>query len=146
MPSAAPSRPKEPSVITANSPVTEADPVPTVDLKKLKPEDLVPCERWEEVLEEFKNVNPAVAGSLSGSRAAMAGNVIFITSENRFFITLFKVKENAVSLGETINRVLGGRYIIRARCSTSVEKQQSMAEELIKKAINSNIETVVDNS
>ena len=137
---------KPPEVLTASAPQTAADPVPTVDLKNLKPSDLVPCERWGEIMEEFKNVNPAVAGSLDGSTAATAGNIIFITSQNRFFITLFKVKENAVSLGTTINRVLGQRYIIKARCATTVDQQKSMAEQLVQKAIKSNIEVEMDNS
>ena len=127
---------KQPEVLTASAPQTEADPVPTVDLKNLKPSDLVPCERWGEIMEEFKNVNPAVAGSLDGSTAATAGNIIFITSQNRFFITLFKVKENAVSLGATINRVLGQRYIIKARCH-NCSGAENLAESLIKKAMES---------
>ena len=137
---------KEREELTASNPVAEADPAPTVDIRKLRPEDLIPCTRWDEVLTEFRNVCPAVAGSLDGSTAATAGNVIFITSQNRFFITLFKVRENAVALGETINRVLGQKYLIRARCATTVDEQKSMAEQLIKKAIDSNIETAVDNS
>ena len=137
---------KEREELTASNPVTEADPAPTVDIKKLRPEDLRPCTRWDEVLTEFRNVCPAVAGSLDGSTAATAGNVIFITSQNRFFITLFKVRENALALGETISRVLGQKYLIRARCATTVDEQKSMAEQLIKKAIDSNIETAVDNS
>lgn len=137
---------KEREVLTAANPVSESDPAPSINLKKLRPEDLRPCARWEEVLEEFRKVSPAVAGSLDGSVAATAGNVIFITSQNRFFITLFKVKENALALGETISRVLGQKYLIRARCATTVDQQKSMAEQLIKKAIDSNIETAVDNS
>lgn len=144
-PKTAPAR-KEREELTASNPVTEADPAPTVDIKKLRPEDLRPCTRWDEVLTEFRNVCPAVAGSLDGSSAATAGNVIFITSQNRFFITLFKVRENALALGETISRVLGQKYLIRARCATTVDEQKSMAEQLIKKAIDSNIETAVDNS
>lgn len=143
---AAPQKAQQPEVLTASAPQTEADPVPTVDIKNLKPSDLIPCERWGEVLEEFKNVNPAVAGSLDGSVAATAGNIIFITSQNRFFITLFKVRENALSLGATIAKVLGQRYIIKARCATTVDQQKSMAENLVQKAIKSNIEVEVDNS
>ena len=136
----------EPEVLTARNPVPDTEPQPTVDIKKLRPEDLVPCDRWEDVMEEFRNVNPAVAGSLDGSQAATAGNIIFITSQNRFFIELFKKKENAVSLGETINRVLGQRFIIRAKCATTVEQQANMAEQLIKKAQESQIETAVEGS
>jgi len=135
----------EPEVLTANNPAPDTEPAPTVDLKKLRPEDLIPCERWSDVMEEFKNVNPAVAGSLDGSVAATAGNFIFITSQNRFFMTLFKEKENALSLSETINRVLGQRFIIKAKCATTVDQQKNMAEELIRKAQESKIETAVDN-
>ena len=144
--SGTPQQQQQPEVLTASSPPTEADPAPTVDIKTLKPSDLITCERWGEVLEEFKKVNPAVAGSLDGSVAATAGNIIFITSQNRFFITLFKVRENAVSLGSTISHVLGQRYIIKARCTTTVEEQKDLAQSLIKKAIDNKIETAVENS
>jgi len=137
---------EKPEVLAANNPAAESEPAPSIDLKKLKPEDLAVCERWNDVLEEFKKVNPSVAGSLEGSVAAYAGNVIFITAQNRFFITLFKNKENAVSLGETIARVLGQRFIIRARCAVSQQQQKSMAEQLVKKAIDSSIETAVENN
>lgn len=140
----APPNNEKPEVLSANNPAPE--PVPNVDISKLKPEDLVECDRWNEVLEEFKKINPSVAGSLEGSHAATAGNVIFITAQNRFFMTLFKVKENALPLSETINRVLGQRYVIRARCATSQAQQQSMAEKLVKKAIDSSIETAVENN
>lgn len=135
---------EKPEILSANNPAPE--PVPNVDISKLKPEDLVRCDRWDEVLEEFKKVNPSVAGSLEGSSAATVGNVIFITAQNRFFMTLFKVKENALPLSETITRVLGQRYAIRARCATSQAQQQSMAEKLVKKAIDSSIETAVENN
>ena len=143
---AAPQQAKQPEVLTASAPPSETDPAPTVDIKNLKPSDLIPCEKWGEVLEEFKKVNPAVAGSLDGSNAATAGNIIFITSQNRFFITLFKVRENALSLGSTINRVLGQRYIIKAKCATTVDQQKSMAEQIVQSAIKNNIEVEVDNS
>ncbi|MBR4628552.1 MAG: DNA polymerase III subunit gamma/tau [Ruminococcus sp.] len=136
--------PAAPEVLTARNPAPDTEPQPTVDIRKLRPEDLVPCDRWEEIMEEFRKINPAVAGSLDGSTAATAGNIIFITSQNRFFITLFKNKENAVPLSETISRVLGQRFIIRAKCATTVDQQKNMAEELIKKAQASQIETAVE--
>lgn len=145
MPASGQAAAAKPEVMEAKSPADE-EVRPNIDLKKLKPEDIHPCERWEEVLEEFRKVNPAVAGSLDGSFAGIAGNVIFITSKNRFFMTLFKTKENAVSLGETIDRVLGQHFLIRARCATTTDQQKNMAEQLIKKAIDSSIETAVDNN
>lgn len=97
-------------------------------------------------MEEFRRINPAVAGSLDGSYAASKGNVMCIFTPNRFFISLFKSsKENAVSLSKAIFNVLGQKYRISARCTATVEETKSMAEQLVKKAINSNIETAVDN-
>ena len=60
--------------------------------------------------------------------------------------TFFKNKENAVSLGRAIFNVLGQKYRLQARCTTSVEETKNLAEQLIQKAVNSNIETAVDNN
>lgn len=136
----------KPEVLTANNPAVEAEPVPNVDLGKLRLEDLPKLEKWDEVLEEFKKVNPAVAGSLEDSVAQYAGNVLFITARNRFFITLFKNRDNAMSLGGTLKKVLGQSFVIKARCAVSKEEQKSMAENLIKKAIDSSIDTAVENN
>lgn len=143
---AVPARSEKPEVLTANNPAAEAEPVPNVDLKKLRLEDLPLLDRWNDVLEEFKKVNPSVAGSLEGSEAKYAGNVLFITAKNRFFITLFKNKDNATSLSETLMKITGQRFVIRARCAVSKEEQKSMAESLIKKAIDSSIDTAVENN
>jgi DNA polymerase-3 subunit gamma/tau len=136
-------------VFTAASPASDSEPVPSanVDIRTVREDELVPCERWNDIMEEFRSINPAVAGSLEGSTAATKGNVLCIFTPNRFFITLFKgSKENAVSLGRAIQNVLGQRYRITARCTTSVEETKNLAEQVIKKAINSNIETAVDNN
>ena len=137
--------PKKQEILTAESPAIDAEPTPNVDTTSMKPEEYTPCDRWEEVLEEFKRLNPAVAASLEGSTAATAGNVIIIQSKNRFFITLLKSsKENAISLGRAIYNVLGQKYAIRARCTTTEEEQKNMAEQLIKKAQSSGISTDVE--
>ncbi|MBP5580804.1 MAG: DNA polymerase III subunit gamma/tau, partial [Ruminococcus sp.] len=132
-------------VLEASAAPADEKIIPTIDIKKLKPEDIIPCERWNDVLDEFRNINPAVAGSLDGSFAGTAGNYIFITAQNRFFMELFKVKENANSLGAAITNVLGQRFIIKARCATTVAEQKNLAESLIKKAVDSQIETAVEN-
>lgn len=137
----------QPEILTANNPVTESEPVPNVDIKKLRQEDMIPCSRWGEIVEELKKVKPDLAGALDGSYAFTAGNVIFINAINRFFVQIFKSnKDNAISLGDTINKILGQRYVIKARCATSVSEQKSMAEQIIQKAINYSIETAVDNN
>lgn len=137
----------QPEILTASSPVRETEPVPNVDIKKLKQNDFIPCSRWGEIVEELKKVKPDLAGALQGSYAATAGNVIFVTSINRFFVQIFKSnKDNALALSDTISRILGQRYVIKARCDTSVEEQKNMAEQLIKKAKDYSIETAVDNN
>ena len=136
-----------PDVLTANNPVRDTEPIPNVDIKNIKQEDMIVCSKWNEIVEELKNIKPDLAGTLDGSYALTAGNVIFITSKNRMFVHVFKnFKENAIALSNAINTVLGQRYIIKARCDTSVEEQKSMAEQLIQKAINYSIETAVDNN
>ena len=122
-------------------------PVFPVDIKTVKEDELTPCTRWNDIMEEFRRINPAVAGSLDGSSAASKGNVMCIFTPNRFFIDLFKSnKDNAISLSKAIYNVLGQKYRISARCTATVEETKSMAEQLIKKAINSSIETAVDNN
>lgn len=141
--------PQKREILTATSPANENEPQPNVpvDIKTVKENELTPCTRWEEIMEEFRRINPAVAGSLDGSTAASKGNVMCIFTPNRFFIDLFKSnKDNAVSLGKAIFNVLGQRYRISARCTATVEETKSMAEQLVKKAINSSIETAVDNN
>ena len=141
---AAAQAPAESEVMEASAAPADEKIVPTIDIRKLRPEDIVNCERWGDILEEFKHINPAVAGSLDGSFAGTAGNYIFITAQNRFFMELFKVKENAASLGTAISNVLGQRFIIKARCATTVTEQKNLAESLIKKAMENQIETAVD--
>ena len=122
------------------NPAVESEPKPNVDVKSLKIDELPEFEAWGKIFEEFKKVNPAVSGSLEGASVKNAGNVLLITAVNRFFITLFKKPENAMSLGETIYRVTGQRYAIRARCLVTKDEQRNMAESLIEKAKANNIE------
>ena len=118
---------------------TEASP----NAKKLRPEDFRPVENWMDILEEYRTVNPAVSGSLAESAAFVNGNVMLIVTKNRFFLTLLKNRENAQSLGDTVKRMLGREYKILGKCSESDQKE-NLAQNVIQKAINSNIETAVE--
>lgn len=122
--------------------VAEA-PKPAVDMSTLKASDFKPLVEWSEVLEEFTKVSPSVSGTLSGSRAFVYKNIMLIDTKNQFFLKLFKVKENFALLTETITKVMGKSYVIKARCSAAVENEQK-AGKLIEKAINSGIETAVE--
>ena len=111
--------------------------------KKLNPDDFKPVENWMDILEEYRNVNPAVSGSLAESSAFVNGNYMLIVTSNRFFLTLLKNRENAVSLRETVKRILGKEYKILGKCRDDGQKENP-AQNLIQKAINSNIETAVE--
>lgn len=140
---------REREILTATSPAADTEPAPNanVDIKTVKEDELTPVTRWDEIMNEFRKLNPSVAGSLEGSTAATKGNVLCIFTPNRFFISLFKGnKDNAISLSRAVYTVLGQKYRITARCTTTVEETQAMAADLIKKAINSSIETAVDNN
>ncbi|MDE5584425.1 MAG: DNA polymerase III subunit gamma/tau [Ruminococcus sp.] len=134
-------------VLTAESSSRDTEPVPNVDLSKVRKEDRVLCSRWNEVVEELKNLKPDFAGALADSEAETVGNVILINAKNRFFIPLFKGnKESTEILGNAIYKVLGKRYAIRAKCTTTAEEQKNMAEKFLKYAESSGIETAVDNN
>lgn len=142
-------QPKEREVLTASSPAVENEPIPNVkvDIKNINPDELTPCTRWGEIMEEIQQTHPAIAGSLNGSSASTIGNVICIFTPNRFFISFFKSnRDNAVALGKAISKVLGQSYRITARCTTTVEETKIRAEEVVKKAISSGVDTAVDNN
>ncbi|MBQ1464426.1 MAG: DNA polymerase III subunit gamma/tau [Ruminococcus sp.] len=133
--------------LSVNSPAPEMEPKPTVDLRNIDMSQTSPCQRWGEVVEEMRRRNPSLAACLENSYASTIGNVIFITAVNPMFIELIKkIKENAIALNVVINDVLGQRFIVRSRCETTVEEQKNMAEALINKAKNSQIDTAVDNN
>ncbi|MBQ7002359.1 MAG: DNA polymerase III subunit gamma/tau [Oscillospiraceae bacterium] len=136
-PAAAPEAAPE---ITKPIPSPAAEPEPEVDMRQLKLEDFRPVAEWPEILEECGRLNPAVLGTLAGSTAKAYANVMLITAENPFFITMFKDKQNARSLGDAVQNVLGKRYAIRARCSAAAAKPRPV-EEMLEKAKNSGIKT-----
>lgn len=119
----------------------------TVDFSKLKKEDFHPVQSWQEVLEKFSEYKPDVVGALGGSAAFINGNVMLIVTENRFFLRLFKVPENAEILKKVIFETLGRNYIIRAKCTASDEHKSpaERASEFIDNAKNSGVSTAVDN-
>ena len=116
------------------------EPEPEVDLRTLNMSDLKPLTQWPEILEACGRLNPAVLGTLDGSQAHVVSNVIFVVAENPFFLTMFKEKSNAKSLGDAVEQVMGRRYVIRVKCSKSAARPNT-AEELLKKAQNSGIKT-----
>ncbi len=113
---------------------------PQVDFSKLKQENLKQVTNWAEVLTKFSETNPAVSASLTDSKAYINENALFIIAENPFFISLFRNKEHAASLGDAVESVLGKRYAIRAKCNAVPSEEEKNAIKLIEKAKSSNIE------
>ncbi|MGN1480328.1 DNA polymerase III subunit gamma/tau [Porcipelethomonas sp.] len=114
-----------------------------VNMSALKASDFKPLMEWSEILEEFTKVCPSVSGTLIGSRAFVYQDIMLIDTQNRFFLKLFKVRENLAVLRSTIQKVMGKSYTIKARCSAAAETEQK-AEKLVEKAMNSGIETAVE--
>ncbi|MCD7958038.1 MAG: DNA polymerase III subunit gamma/tau [Ruminococcus sp.] len=124
-----------------------AGAAPTADGEKTKPlraSDFTPVQNWLEILEAYQKVNPGVSGSLAESSAFTAGNTMLIVAKNRFFLTLLKNKENALSLRETVKQFLGVDYNIRAKCSEPEQSSGSKAQSLVEKAQAMHLDTEVE--
>ena len=48
-------------------------------------------------------------------------NIMLIDAKNKFFLKLFKVKDNALQLDRAIQTVMGKPYIIKAKMLGSAE-------------------------
>lgn len=137
--------PVSPAVTAAPQP---AQPAPQLaaaepEQKPLTAAEIQPVNNWADILAAYQAVNPAVSGSLAESSAYVAGNNLLIVAKNRFFLTLLKNKENALSLRETVKQFLGAEYNIRAKCSEP-EEQTSKAQNLLQKAMDSHLDTAVE--
>ncbi|MBQ8928620.1 MAG: DNA polymerase III subunit gamma/tau [Oscillospiraceae bacterium] len=132
--------PVKPAPAVPQAPPAVSEPTPEVDLKTAKMADFKPLSQWPEILEECGRRNPAVRGTLAGSQAVVNANVILIVAENPFFLTMFKDKQNAQSLGDAVETIMGKRYVIRAKCSASASKPRPV-EEMLEKAKNAGIST-----
>jgi DNA polymerase-3 subunit gamma/tau len=93
------------------------NPVEDAEFKKLKSEDFkqVNPQAWQSVLLELQRVNPGFLGTLDGSFAHVCGKYVLITSRNEMFTKLFRFNDNAVLLGDIVNRILGGKFVLKAR-------------------------------
>lgn len=107
-------------------------------------QEIRPVTQWADILEAYRNVNPAVSGSLAESDAYIRGNTLLIVAKNAFFLTLLKNHDNARSLGETVKQVLGQEYKILAKCSVPAQTEQPPVQALLQRAKDSNLETAVE--
>lgn len=115
-----------------------------VDMSKLRASDFHPLAEWLEILDVLRQSNPAVSGALKDSRAFVFKNIMLIDSKNKFFLKIFKEKNNAEALNRAVVSVMGKAYVIRAKCSAAAAVEEKKADNLIEKALNSGIETAVE--
>ena len=61
---------------------------------------------WREVIEEIGRISPALAGPLSGSRAAISGaGHLVVSVDNPFFLTLLSREEARATIRATAERI-----------------------------------------
>ncbi|MGN0621865.1 MAG: DNA polymerase III subunit gamma/tau [Porcipelethomonas sp.] len=121
----------------------EAAPNSDVDMSKLRASDFHPLAEWPEILDVLRTNCPSVSGALKDSRAFVFKNIMLIDSKNKFFLTIFKVKSNAEELSKAVVSVMGKPFVIRVKCSAASDEEKK-ADDLVKKALNSGIETAVE--
>lgn len=111
----------------------------TGDLSKMKSEDFVNEDRWQDILEKFAEICPSVNGALNGSYAVKGGGYMLIYTENSFFLQLLRNKENAAKLQEAIKLVTGNVFSIRAKCVAPAESGTDKLQGVLQKARDNNI-------
>ncbi len=120
------------------------------DFAKLNPADFKPVEQWAEILEAFAVSCPPVSGSLAGSYALENQGYMLICTENSFFMNLLRNKENAAKLKESIRKITGKTYQIRAKCTAKAENEAAAGgndplQAILKKAEENGIPTECEN-
>lgn len=79
-----------------------------VNVEEQTKRDAVPLKEWQDILNILENENPALYGSLDGSKAYVCGNILLIQCENEFFLTLVRKNEYARNcLRDIAERVTG---------------------------------------
>ena len=104
----------------------------------------VPMERWGEVMDRLKIVNPALRGALTGSRAFISGSRVLIDFPNPVFRELMNSSDDVrVQLKRAIAEVTGTRYGIGPYDppkEQTPEQQVNPLDELLAAAADSGIE------
>ena len=115
-------------------PEKQTEQEPQVNIASLDINNFKPLGLWAEVLEEIEKVSPGISGTLKNSRALVYENVILVTSDNAFFVRLFKAKENAQILRDTVKAVLGKPYKVLAKYTGETKEADNSVGDFIKKA------------
>ena len=115
-------------------PEKQVEQEPQVNTASLDINNFKPLGLWAEVLEEIEKVSPGISGTLKNSRALVYENVILVSSDNAFFVRLFKNKENAQILRDTVKSVLGKPYKVLAKYTGETKEADNNVGDFIKKA------------
>ena len=116
------------------APEKQTEQEPQVNISSLDINNFKPLGLWAEVLEEIEKVSPGISGTLKNSRASVYENVILVSTDNAFFVRLFKTKENAQVLRDTVKAVLGKPYKLLAKYTGETKEADNTVGDFIKKA------------
>ncbi len=112
--------------------------------KKVAKPNLKPTEfeLWPEVLADVKEIDPALAGILSGSLAYCANDVLFIDSPVKMFSSMIKKEGFIKNLLTVLEQKTGIRYTIKIKKSSAStnDKQKNVLDELQKAASDMGVE------
>lgn len=106
--------------------------------------------QWNEVLDTLGRANPALRGSLIGTRAYLVGNRVLIASENPVFLEMMRSSDYTKdSLKDAIQQVTGVRYSIGPYTGTSTAaeaeaEQPSPLDALLRQAQAAGVEVRLD--
>ncbi len=137
-----PQRSYQSSVMQRNEQDMSA-PQPAKKLSEMKQEDFKNEDRWEEILEKFVEICPAVSGTLVGSRAIKGGGYMLIYTENSFLLPLLKNPANAEKLREAVRLVTGETYVIKAKYvppqGGAAPSGEDRLKNIMQKAVDGNV-------
>ncbi len=87
------------------------------DTSALKTQTTETFANWKEFLEKFAIDCPAVASTLSSSRAFYTEQALYIETTNSFFIQLLRSEDNRQKLLKSANDMLGKRFLkVYSKC------------------------------
>lgn len=139
---------ENPLVPNAPAPVEPGEPL-RIDLKKVTSDKLVEIKQWHDVMEQFTTVSPSVSGALGNSRAFSYEEdgqaLLIIYYNNSFFGSLFKNRDKAALLYQTVTNVLGKNFYIRTKCVKDLgDDSESPINKLLNKAKSADVEVSIN--
>lgn len=88
---------------------------PDPDFKKMRPEDFILAEGWDNIVAAVNESYPAVGCFLKQSKAYICENVMLLIVDNDFYLTKFKQSQDAGLLNEVLKIHYGKTFHIKVK-------------------------------